>query len=106
MNFASGGQVTIRLKRNDIGGPLDVIGGLSRPDAVVGATTTIISRGNRYSGSGSDAAAWQIVGGSGPAFEADAKSNSDSNSASVESRDDEIKGLSGRDRGVRWPTTQ
>lgn len=93
MNFASGGKVTIKLKKNDIRGPLDVIGGLSRPDAVVGATTTIISRANRYSGSGSDAAAWQVFGGSSPPFEAGPNSNSDSNTANVESRDDEIKGF-------------
>ena len=49
MNFASGGKVTIKLKKNEVGGPLDVIGGLSRPDAVVDATTTIDSHGNLYS---------------------------------------------------------
>ena len=95
MNFASHGKVTIRLTKNNIGGPLDVIGGLSRPDAVVGATTTITSHGNHYSPSeASDAvAAWQIIGGSGPPFQAGPNSNSDSNSASVESRDDQIRGF-------------
>ena len=95
MNFASHGTVTIRLKKNDVGGPLDVIGGLSRPDAVVGATTTITSHGNQYSPSeASDAvAAWQIIGGSGPPFQPGANSNADSNSASVESRDDQIRGF-------------
>ena len=46
MNFASGGKVTIKLKQNKVDGPLDVIGGVSRPDTVVFATTTIDSEGN------------------------------------------------------------
>jgi hypothetical protein len=49
MNFASRGKVTINLTKNVIGGPLDIIGGLSRPDAVSNATTTINSHGNHYS---------------------------------------------------------
>jgi hypothetical protein len=65
MNFASHGKVTINLTNNQIGGPLGVIGGLSRPDAVVGATTTIASHGNTYSPQEpSDVEAWKIVGGS------------------------------------------
>jgi hypothetical protein len=93
MNFASRGKITIRLRKNDIGGPLDVIGGLSRPDAVVGATTTIISHGNHYSlPPATDAReAWQIVGGSSSPL--GGNSNTNSNSASVESRDDQIKGF-------------
>jgi hypothetical protein len=65
MNFASHVMVTINLTNNQIGGPLDVIGGLLRPDAVVGATTTIASHGNTYSPQEpSDVEAWKIVGGS------------------------------------------
>jgi hypothetical protein len=90
MNFASHGKVTINLIKNDIGGPLDVIGGLSRPNAVVGATTTITSHGNRYSPQPeSDVEAWQIIGGSSSPFGGNA--NTDSNSASVQSRDDQIE---------------
>ena len=94
MNFASGGKVTIKLKQNVVRGPLDVIGGLSRPDAVVFATTTIDSKENLYlqSQSGADAA-WEIVGGSSPppSVVAGLNSNSDSNSARAESRNDKIK---------------
>jgi tetratricopeptide (TPR) repeat protein len=90
MNFASHGKVTINLTNNHIGGPLDVIGGLSRPDAVVGATTTITSHENIYSSRGpSDVEAWKIVGGSSLPFGGNA--NSDSNSASVQSKDDQIE---------------
>jgi hypothetical protein len=89
MNFASRGEVIVNLTHNDIGGPLDVIGGLSRPDAVGHATTTIHSNRNRYSVQGaSDVAAWQITGGSSSPFGGNA--NTDSNSAIVDSNDDQI----------------
>src|SRR5688572_15484536 len=91
MNFASRGKVTIRLSKNDIGGPLDVIGGLSRPDAVIGATTRIISHGNHYSlpPATDGREAWQIVGGSSSPFGGGAKT--DSNSAGIQSKDDQIE---------------
>jgi len=92
MNFASGGTVTVKLTKNDIGGPLDVIGGLARPDAVRNATTTINSDGNHYSTQpGSAAAGWQITGGSTPPFPAGPNSNSESNTAKVESTNDQIE---------------
>ena len=47
MNFASG-EVNVELIANRTGGPLDIVGGLSRPDTVLDATTTIRSRGNLY----------------------------------------------------------
>jgi hypothetical protein len=55
MNFASGGQVTVRVENSVVRGPLDVIGGLSRPDAVRNATTAIKSDRNRYSAQGARA---------------------------------------------------
>ena len=82
MNFASGGQITVKLENNVVRGPLDVIGGLSRPDAVVGATTTIESNKNKYSPQGVSAVeAWQIIGGSSSPLGGTA--NTDSNTASV-----------------------
>ena len=90
MNFASGGRVTVKLENNVVRGPLDVIGGLSRPDAVFGATTTIDSGGNHFSPqSGSGAEAWQIIGGSSSPFGGNA--NADSNTARVKSTDDQIE---------------
>jgi hypothetical protein len=89
VNFASRGKVTINLTKNVIGGPLDIIGGLSRPDAVSNATTTVNSLGNHYSAQPpSDVAAWQIVGGSSSPVGGNA--NTDSNSASVQSKGDQI----------------
>jgi hypothetical protein len=89
MNFATGGKVDVELIGNRIRGSLDAVGGLSRPDAVFDATTTIRSRGNLYSGS--DGPAWQIIGGShGPGEES---SGASANSASAHSRNDRIKGF-------------
>jgi hypothetical protein len=81
MNFASRGTVIVNLTKNKIGGPLDIIGGLSRPDAVANATTKINSVGNHYSPQGVSAAqGWQIIGGSSSPVGRNA--NTDSNSAS------------------------
>jgi hypothetical protein len=95
MNFASGGQVVINLRAKGIGGPLDVVGGLARPDAVVGAATTVTSTGNHYSPQpGGEAVGWQITGGSTPPFLSPVpvpNSNADSNSASANSTDDQIE---------------
>jgi hypothetical protein len=92
MNFASGATVTVELKNSVVRGPLDVIGGLSRPDAVSNAKTKITSHGNHYSPQpGSYVEAWKIVGGSTPPFPAGPNSNSDSNTAIVESTDDRIE---------------
>ena len=90
MNFASRGMVTVNLQKNEIGGPLDVIGGLSRPDGVRNAKTTIDSNGNHYSPQGeSDVEAWQIFGGSSSPFGGNA--DTESNSVSVQSKDDQIE---------------
>ena len=92
MNFASRGKVIVNLTKNEIGGPLDVIGGLSRPDAVANATTTINSDGNHYSPQGEVMPkAWQIIGGSSSPVGGNA--NTDSNSAIVQSTDDQIERL-------------
>jgi hypothetical protein len=91
MNFASRGKVTVGLGENVLGGSVDAVGGLSRPDAVVDATTTINSHGNLYSQPGSDLpAAWQIVGGSSgpPPF---AEAGASSNLAHADSTDDLIQ---------------
>jgi hypothetical protein len=93
MNFASHGQVTVTLTQNDIGGSLDVVGGMARPDAVEHATTTVTSTGNHYSPpqTGSDKG-WQITGGSTPpppTFPSSA--NADSNTANANSTDDQIE---------------
>ena len=47
INFASGSQIELHLRRNVIG-RLGANGGVSRPDSTVGATTLIQSTGNLY----------------------------------------------------------
>jgi hypothetical protein len=88
MNFAARGNVNVELVKNVLGGPLDVIGGLSRPDAVVEATTAITSKGNLYTQPGDDGPAWQIIGGSPPPFPGTGAS---SNTATADSSGDRIE---------------
>ncbi len=89
MNFAARGKVDLELVENVLGGPLDAIGGLSRPDAVHNATTAISSRENLYTQQpGSDGPAWQIIGGSPPPFPGEGAS---SNAATADSSNDRIE---------------
>jgi hypothetical protein len=90
MNFASRGKVTVNLTKNVVGGPLDVVGGLARPDEVRDARTTINSDGNLYKQQ-SGAVAWQIFGGSTPPIPAGSNSKADSNTAGVDSKNDRIE---------------
>ena len=69
---------------------MDVIGGMARPDEVRDATTTINSDGNLYKQQ-IGAAAWQIFGGSTPPIPAGPNSKADSNTASVDSKNDRIE---------------
>jgi hypothetical protein len=88
MNFAARGVVRVELVENVIGGSLDIVGGLARPDVVVDATTAISSRQNLYAQEERDLPAWQIVGGgSAPSGGAGASSNS----ARVDSTGDRIE---------------
>jgi hypothetical protein len=93
MNFASGGQVQVRLEENRIEGSLDVIGGVSRPDAVLQAMVVIESRDNLYALPSTPVHAWPawlVVGGSSPPFPCTAATSA--NAARLASRDDRIEG--------------
>jgi hypothetical protein len=63
-NFAAGGRVDVDLDRNVIVGTLEVNGGISRPETVVNAITTIDSHANVFAGPRQTGVGWQIVGGS------------------------------------------
>jgi hypothetical protein len=89
MNFASRGRVSVELTNSVIGGALDIVGGLARPDKVVNAKTSISSRGNLYEQAGSWFPAWQIVGG-GSAPPPINGAGASSNSADIDSTDDKI----------------
>jgi hypothetical protein len=69
-NFAPSASVSVDLAGNVIGGGIIASGGVSRPDAVYDATTTIQSRGNLYRDDSPSACAtphlgWNLQGGSG-----------------------------------------
>lgn len=69
-NFAPSAGVSADLSDNVIGGGIIASGGVSRPDAVYDATTTIQSRGNLYRDDSPSACTsahlgWNLQGGSG-----------------------------------------
>jgi hypothetical protein len=63
MNFASGGRVDVDLTENVVAGTLEALGGVSRPDAVVDAATTVHSTGSLYAPD-PPGLGWLIGGGS------------------------------------------
>ena len=64
INFAAGGNVTVMATANRVHGSVDATAGVSRPDEVTSAQTTLISQGNLYSWLAGTAPAWAIIGGS------------------------------------------
>jgi hypothetical protein len=64
MNFASRGRVEVDLTQNVVRGTLEAFGGISRPDVVVDAATTVDSAGNIYAPPDSPGFGWLIGGGS------------------------------------------
>lgn len=63
MNFAARGRIALRLDGNRFEGYVIVAGGVSRPDAVTGAVTSIESRRNLYTVNSLPRAAWYLIGG-------------------------------------------
>ena len=117
MNFASDGQVEVELTENVIEGTLDAIGGVSRPDPVSEAKTTIESRNNVYGPPGQPAAdgepvGWILVGGSSPPFPSPTPGATSSNQLEFNSREDQIvcfgtaiEASAGRRRGTAGPSS-
>jgi len=64
INFAARGHIAVSLEGNRFEGYLVASGGVSRPDAVTGAETTIESRRNRYTSSARPRFGWTLIGGS------------------------------------------
>jgi hypothetical protein len=91
MNFASDGQVEVELTENFIEGTLDAIGGVSRPDPVSEAKTTIDSRKNVYGPPGP--VGWILAGGSSPPFPSPTPGATSSNQLELNSREDKIDGF-------------
>ena len=93
INFASHTEISLVLQRNVIGGGLIATGGVSRPDAVTGASVSIESRRNVYwNQSGLPGIlGWNVIGGAdSPAFPS---ASSTSNRLEIHSGKDTIQGF-------------
>lgn len=93
INFAAHTEIRLVLQRNVIGGGLVATGGVSRPDAVTGASVSIESRRNVYwNQSGLPGIlGWNLIGGAGsPAFPS---ASSTLNRLQIHSREDTIQGF-------------
>jgi len=64
VNFATGADMTIDLRRSFVNGQVDANAGVPRPTAVVGSTLTIDSDHNLYRRDGDPNMAWYLHGGS------------------------------------------
>ncbi len=96
INFAAHGNVSVGLYDNRLEGPLIATGGVSRPELVSNAITTVNSTHNLYvlPAGGSDRFAWQVIGGSSAHhFPGLGSAGASSNTASVHSVDDRIEGF-------------
>jgi hypothetical protein len=93
INFAAHTEIGLVLLHNVIGGSLIATGGVSRPDAVTGASVSIESRRNLYENQGplANTLGWNLIGGAGsPAFPSAA---STFNRLQIDSRNDTIQGF-------------
>ena len=102
INFASHGEIGLDLQRNLIGGELILTGGVSRPDAVTGASMTVHSRRNLYQDQSglANTDGWNLIGGTLPP----GSSSRPSTSTRFEmfSQDDTIREFDGH---LRWRGT-
>ncbi len=95
INFASNAEIRLVLRRSVIGGGLNASGGVSRPDAVTGASASIQSHGNLYR-SDNDAPqpnGWSLIGGTTAPIPGLASKASTFNALSMHSNDDTIEGF-------------
>ncbi len=95
INFASHAEISLDLQRNVIGGGLNLSGGVSRPDAVTGASLSIKSRRNLFR---SDSAVptptgWSLIGGTTAPIPGLVSEASTFNTLQMDSRDDAIDGF-------------
>ncbi len=95
INFATESAIGLVLERSIIGGGVITTGGVSRPDAVTGASVSIESRRNLFRSDSAvpGALGWNLIGGAGsPAFPS---APSTSNVLRMHSMDDTIDGFVG-----------
>ena len=95
INFASGSQIELQLRRNVIG-KLGANGGVGRQEGIVGATTSIQSHGNLYRADNTapTSIGWQLNGGSdAPMLAPVIAGETLNNKLSMHSVDDRIEGF-------------
>jgi hypothetical protein len=90
-NFAAGGRVNLDLDRNLIVGTLEVNGGISRPETVVNAITTLDSHANVFMPPRQTGVGWQVGGGSAAPIPG-STNGATSNQVRVRSEHDRIEG--------------
>jgi hypothetical protein len=94
INFAARGNVAAQLEGNRFEGYLTAGAGVSRPDLVSDAVTSIQTRDNRYGAWGLDRHGWLLIGGGTPAHFLDAGiPGAARNTLRVESTGDRIEGF-------------
>jgi hypothetical protein len=94
INFASHAEIDLDLSGNVIGGPLQSIGGVGRPNATTGARVTIQSDHNLYRPDSIDTSfGWLLFGGADAPSPVIVSEASTFNSLQIHSRDDAIEGF-------------
>jgi hypothetical protein len=92
-NFAARGNVRLRLEGNRFEGSLIVGGGVSRPDAVTDAMTSVESRRNLYQRAARSRVGWLLLGGStSPHFLEAGIPGASRSTLRIDSIDDRIEG--------------
>ena len=95
ISFASHTEIRLDLQRNVIGGGLNLSGGVSRPDAVTGASLNVRSRRNLYRSDSVDATptGWSLIGGTTAPIPGLVSGASTFNTLQMDSRNDTIDGF-------------
>ncbi len=95
ISFASHTEISLDLQRNVIGGGLNLSGGVSRPEAVTGASLTIKSRRNLYRSDSvvPTATGWSLIGGATAPIPGLVSGASTFNTLRMDSRNDMIDGF-------------
>jgi hypothetical protein len=93
-NFAARGGIRLRLDGNRFAGYLAVGAGVSRPDAVTDAVTSVESRRNLFQRSGWSRVGWLLLGGStSPHFLEEGIPGASHTTLRIDSTDDRIEGF-------------
>ena len=95
INFASHAEIRLDLQRNVVGGGINISGGVSRPDAVTGASVNVQSRRNLYRSDSTPATTngWSLIGGTTAPIPGLVSGASTFNTIQMDSRNDSFDGF-------------